>query len=209
MAVDEQGKPRIEYGLRTAWRNSRWVYLLIAASIFFPIVFLQAARLRWLLQAQTICLGYWECVKLSLAGNFLNFATPLGSNAGDVFKAVVITKHTDQKTEAVATIALDRVVGLGTLLLCVGAITMLYSAEGPLLSLRPYVLTIVGIGIIAVIAYLSPFIRPAFRALVPGAWLERAKVSSLFNHVLRIDRAARGTSSPPPPTRRCAGRAAG
>lgn len=192
VAVDEQGKPRIEYGLRTAWRNSRGGYLLIALLIYFPTVFLQGIRLRWLLRAQTICLGYWECVKLSVAGNFLNFATPLGSNAGDVFKAVVVTKHTDRKTEAVATIALDRVIGLGTLLLCVGAITIFCSAEGRLGKLRPYVLTAVGIGVVSVIAYLSPFIRPAFRAVVPGRWLESAAASSLFSHVLRMDSAARG-----------------
>lgn len=198
LAVDEQGKPRIEYGLRTAWQNSRGGYLLLAVLIYLPTILLQGIRLQWLLRAQTIGLRYWECVKLSVAGNFLNFATPLGSNAGDVFKAVVVTKHTDRKTEAVATIALDRVIGLGTLLLCVGAITIFCSAEGPLEKLRPYVLTLVGIGVVSVMAYLSPFIRPAFRAtgkasllVVPGAWLESAATSSWFHHIVRIDRAAR------------------
>lgn len=191
MALDEQGKARIEYGLRTAWRNSQGIYLLFAVSIYFPIIFLQALRLQWLLRAQTVRLTFWECVKLSVAGNFLNFATPLGSNAGDVFKAVVVTKHTSRKTEAAATIVLDRVVGLGTLLLCVGAIIAFCPSEGRLGELRPFVFTFVVVGLVGVALYLSPFLRPAARAIVPRDWLERSADSALMEHARRIDRAAR------------------
>lgn len=191
IARDDQGKIRIEYGLKTAWRNSRGVYLLIATLVLFPVTFLQGIRLQWLLRAQKIHVPYWECLKLSFAGNFLNFATPLGSNAGDVFKAVVVTAHTDQKTEAATTIALDRAIGLGTLLVCVGAITTFYTAEGRLAELRPYVLTFLGVGVAIVLAYLSPVLRPLIRMLVPKAWVESAAESSVMGHVRRIDRAGR------------------
>ena len=191
LALDEQGKAQIEYGLRTAWRNSQGVYLLLALAIYLPIIFLQALRLEWLLRAQSVVLSYWECVKLSVAGNFLNFATPLGSNAGDVFKAVVVTKHTSRKTEAAATIALDRVIGLGTLLLCVGAIIAACPSEGRLGVLRPFVFTSVIVGLVAVALYLSPFLRPAMRAIVPSRWFEQMTDSSPMGHVRRIDRAAR------------------
>ena len=77
LALDEQGKAQIEYGLRTAWRNSQGVYLLQALAIYLPIIFLQALRLAWLLRAQSVVLSNWECVKLSVAGNFRNFATTL------------------------------------------------------------------------------------------------------------------------------------
>ena len=185
IAVDESGSPRIEYGLRTAWRNSKISLLALAALIFFPVVFLQAERLRWLLAAQAISVRFWECVKLSLAGNFLNFAAPLGSTAGDVFKAYFVSLHTHQKTEAMTTVVLDRVIGLATLIAVVAAITTFSPAGHSLGQFRFYVLSMLGAGIVAVFAYLSPFLRKLFNI---RAWLCHLP---MFEHLERIDNAAR------------------
>ncbi|MCH7643692.1 MAG: flippase-like domain-containing protein, partial [Myxococcales bacterium] len=127
-------------------------------------------RLRWLLAAQAIHLSYWDCVKLSFAGNFLNVAAPLGSTAGDVFKAYFVSLHTDRKTEAMTTIVLDRVLGLGTRVLVVALMASMSPADGRLGQFRIYTLVMLAIGIAAVFAYLSPVLR---RKLVPRGWLER------------------------------------
>jgi len=197
VALDDRGELRIAYGLRTAWRSSRGIFLVLAVLIFFPIAFLQGLRLQWLLRAQTIQIGYGECVKLSFAGNFLNFATPLGSNAGDVFKAYFVTAHTEYKTEAATTIGLDRAIGVGTLVLCVGALTT-FGASGTRLSeFRPYVLTILAIGVVGIVAYLSPTLRAKARqvaALVRRGAPHRpapAQGRPVFEQLRRIDHAAR------------------
>lgn len=185
VAVDEQGRPRIAYGLKTAWRNSSKLLLLLAVLLHFPVAFLQAIRLKWLLGAQDIRIRYVDCVRFSFAGNFLNFATPLGSHAGDVFKAYFVTTHTPHKTEAVTTIALDRAIGLGTLIVCVAGITTFYSGGGRLAEFRPYVLSVCALGVLAVLAYYSKWLR---RYCFPARWLSRL---SIFTQLQRIDHAAR------------------
>ena len=97
IAEAQDGSLMIAYGFLSAWSNSHKYLLLLALFIHFPVVFPQAFRFRLMLAAQKIRMGYWECLKLSFAGNFLNFATPLGSNAGDVFKAYFTSLHTDHK----------------------------------------------------------------------------------------------------------------
>lgn len=185
VAVDKQGEPRISYGLGTAWtRSDKWL-LLLALAIHFPVVFPQTLRFQWLLRAQGIRVDYWKCLKMTFAGNFLNFVTPFGSHLGDVFKAYFVAQHTDHKTEAVTTVFLDRLVGLGSLLLVVALITTLSPSDSRLAGFRPYMLGMLGAGVLASIAYLSPALR---RHLLPRAWLERLPIAGQLQ---RIDRTAR------------------
>lgn len=183
IAVDERGDYRINYGLRSAWSRSRKAILLLAVAIHFPVVLPQALRFKWMLRAQSIQVGYWECVKLSFAGNFLNFATPLGSNIGDVFKAYFVSQHTAHKTEAVTTVALDRIIGLVSLLLVVAAITTFSPNESRLADFRPYMLGMLGACVLGALAYLSPTLR---RHLAPRAWLARLP---MIDQLQRADRA--------------------
>ena len=133
IAVDADGVPQIAYGLRSAWTNSHKWLLLLAVFMHFPVIFPQALRFRWLLSAQGIHLSYRDCLKMSFAGNFLNFAAPFGSHGGDVFKAYFASLHTDRKTEAVTTVILDRFIGLTSLVLVVVAITV-FSPSGRTLA---------------------------------------------------------------------------
>jgi len=189
IATDPRGEPRISWGVRTAWRNSTKWLLLLAVAVHLPVGFLQGVRIRWLLRAQSIALGYWDCVKLSFAGNFLNFAAPLGSNAGDIFKAYFVSLHTSHKTEAVTTVALDRLIGLGTLLVVVAIITALSPKESRLAEFGPYLLTLLGVGGVAASVYLSASLR---RRLPPPAWLRRLP---MFTHLQRMDHAARALAN--------------
>jgi len=185
IANHEDGTAKIVFGLRTAWRNSTKSYLLLAVLIHFPVVFPQALRFQWLLGAQNITVGYWECVKLSFAGNFLNFATPFGSHAGDAFKAYFASLHTEHKTEAVTTVVLDRFIGLGSLLLVAAAITAFSPAQGRLAALRPYMFGMIGMGTVAAVAYLSPALRKRW---VNFRWLSRLP---MLHQLKRVDKTAR------------------
>lgn len=184
IAVDADGAHRISYGLKSAWRDSVKYFLLLALAMHSVVVFFQAVRLRWLLGAQDIRVGYWDCLKLSFAGNFLNFATPLGSNAGDVFKAYFVTTHTTHKTEAATTIALDRAIGLGTLISCVALIAALSPTDSRLAAFRPYMLTALGLGVVGLLAYLSSTLR---RYIFQRRWFQRLP---LLEQLRRIDNTA-------------------
>ncbi len=189
IAVNEDGSARVTLGLIAAWAQSDKALLLLAVIMHMPVALFQGIRLKWLLGAQGIRLSFWECSKLSWAGNFLNFATPLGSNAGDVFKAYFTSLHTEKKTEAVTTIVIDRLVGLGSLLLVVALITTFSSVESRLAQFRPYMLSMLGIGAAAVFVYLSPVVR---RSPLPQQLLRRLPQQK---HLKRIDETARAVAS--------------
>lgn len=100
----------------------RWVVL--ATIIWAPIYLICSLRLVVMMATQGVKIGLWEAVKLTYAGGFLNFAMP-GATGGDVYKAYCVTRGTDRKTEAVMAVFLDRVVGLTSLVLIGGVMSVL------------------------------------------------------------------------------------
>ncbi len=119
-----EADPAIElhYGLRSTWSRAETRTLLYAFAIFAPVTLLQSLRFQLMLRAQEIDVTFWESVKLCYAGNFLNFLAGLGTTGGDVFKMYYVALHTEQKTEAVTTVFLDRVVGLFGMVLLVACV---------------------------------------------------------------------------------------
>lgn len=169
VAADEDGSERIERGLATALGQSNLSIIGLAFLVFAPVPFIQSLRFKLMLAAQEIHLTYWECVKLSFGGNFLNFVFLLGTTAGDVFKAYYTALHTDRKTEAVTTILLDRFVGLFGLLV-VAIATMFVGSDNPLLGdLRVFALLIIGVFALGAIVVTSRRLR----ALAPTRFLSR------------------------------------
>jgi hypothetical protein len=143
---------------------------LLALAVFTPVPLLQSLRLVWMLRIQDIRIGYWLAVKLSFAGNLLNFVV-VGSIGGDLYKAFYLTKHTRHKTEAVTTILIDRVVGLTSLVILTGVVTML-SFNNPLIGQLTVVGTLklgpaTGLMLLALaagaVSYFNPWLRRVLR----------------------------------------------
>ncbi len=184
IATNSDGVPQISYGLLSAWRWSNKGLLLFAVLIYFPVVFPLAQRFRILLRVQEINLSFRESVRLTFAGNFLNFTTPLGSNAGDLFKAYFASLHTPRKTEAVTTVVLDRIIGLGTLIVVAAAITLFAPSQSRLAELRPYMLTLLIAGGVGAALFFSPLAR---RFSLPQRFHSIAAVQQ----IIRVDQAIR------------------
>ena len=104
-------------GILAAWRGSDKHLLAVAFVVFLPAPVIQAARFEWMLRAQGIAISLWQSLKLSYTGAFFNLFVPAGSVGGDVVKAYYAAQHTSLKTEAVAGVLLDRVLGLAGFLL--------------------------------------------------------------------------------------------
>ena len=93
--------------------------------------------LRWWLLVRALDLPFRirDAMRLGSLGYLLNFFS-LGSVGGDLFKAVFIAREQPQRrTEAVATVVVDRVVGLYALLL-VASGAVLFSEMGSVASSR-------------------------------------------------------------------------
>lgn len=185
VARDEKGDRLLSYGLITAWDQSEGVFLLLSFSVFMIVPFLQAIRIKWLFRAQDIPIGLWESIKVTFAGNFLNFAAPLGATGGDVFKAYYFSLHTTRRTEAVTTVFLDRAIGLGSLVLVVAVIALLSPAGSKLADFRGYTLGFLAIGVVGGVAYLSPGLRSL---LLRPSLVERLPMR---DQIRRIDSATR------------------
>jgi uncharacterized protein (TIRG00374 family) len=101
--------------------NLWWFALGIACMglvCYFGIV-----RWQWILRVQGLDIRFWRATSIFFIGMFFN-AFMLGSTGGDVIKAVYVAHETHhKKAEAVATVVVDRVIGL--LVLFVIALVMM------------------------------------------------------------------------------------
>lgn len=123
LATTEQlgkGERAIEKGLKSIIREADWNWGFWAILALAPTTFIMAWRLQILLATQDIHLSYRDCMLLTFAGNFFNFAMP-GTTGGDIYKAYHIAKQTHRRTEGITIVLLDRAVGLISFLLLAAA----------------------------------------------------------------------------------------
>jgi uncharacterized protein (TIRG00374 family) len=111
-------------GLRTLFRRLDLRYLALAFAAFGPALFLLAVRWRFLLRASGVVIPFWILVRLHYMSFFFNMFLP-GGAGGDIIKAVYVTQHSTQKTEAATVVLVDRVVGLVGLLVMAGGVVLL------------------------------------------------------------------------------------
>lgn len=146
-------------------RPKRWELLSLAQAL--ALTAMTVGMLRWwgLVRAFGIPFEIREALRLGFLGYLLNFVS-LGSVGGDLFKAILVAKHKPQaRPEAVASVVLDRAIGmLGLVLLTVISLTVFPTDELPtvLQRIREFAL------ILTIIACLALLL-----AIYSGRWFER------------------------------------
>ncbi|MFH0947055.1 MAG: lysylphosphatidylglycerol synthase transmembrane domain-containing protein [Planctomycetota bacterium] len=118
--------PRLERGILTVIRSADLLFLLLALALVF--VGSLVATYRWflLLRADKLVRRFRRAFDLTFIGLFFNNLMP-GLTGGDVVKAVYIARdHRHQKTEAVLTVILDRILGITGLALVAGVVLPVY-----------------------------------------------------------------------------------
>jgi uncharacterized membrane protein YbhN (UPF0104 family) len=128
--------------LVAAWTSADPRLLVLALLVFLLTPVLQGVRLRRLLAAQGETIGLAESIRLAFAGNFANFAVPVGSTTGDVLKAAYLRRRMEKPWEAVVLTFVDRAIGFATLLLTVTLIALAAGPESVLAPLRGTLLTL-------------------------------------------------------------------
>ncbi|MCA9133692.1 MAG: flippase-like domain-containing protein, partial [Planctomycetales bacterium] len=159
---------------RAFWAQpKRWELLLAAQLVALTAVLLSFMRWRVIVLAFTIPFSLREALRLGFLGYLLNFIS-LGSVGGDVFKAILVARNKPEKRpEAVASVLLDRAVGLlGLVVLAWISLTLFAGDElsGLLLGIWR------GAGILAGSALVG-----MLAALLAGAWFD-----SLLDTVARL-----------------------
>jgi len=154
------------------WNQPKdWWMLCAAACCCLTAVLLTFARWYLLIRTLGLQLRLRDAVRLGFLGYALNFVS-LGSVGGDLFKAVFLAHgQPGRRTEAVATVVVDRVVGLYALFLVASGAILLTGVDQrshsePLRVVCRSTLTATAVLTAAVVVLLS--LRPR-----EGRWTER------------------------------------
>lgn len=100
--------------------------LIAGAALFISSIAIIGCRLRYLLTNQGLLLNYSEAISLTFIGYFFNNFLPT-SIGGDVVKAYYASKKTANKVGCFATVLMDRLLGMFSLLLIATVILVLSS----------------------------------------------------------------------------------
>jgi glycosyltransferase 2 family protein len=161
-------------------------FLALSIVLMGTILILGVLRWHMILKVHGLRLPLGRTAEISLIGHFFN-SFLLGSVGGDLLKAYYVARETHhKKTEAVVTVAVDRIIGLFSMLL-LACLMML--ATRPLLAvmnprLKPVIWLILAMtGACAVFIFLSfwggvskgiPQVRVWLRKLPKGEMIERS-----------------------------------
>ncbi len=151
---------------RVFWQQpKRWDLMLLALSSALLAIVVGILRWRRLVLAFQIPFTPIEALRLGFIGYLLNFVS-FGSVGGDLFKAILVAKDKPQRRpEAVASVLLDRAIGLLGLILLASLSLIAFSGSGlpaPLIVIRNWS---TGIAILSIVALLT--------AIYAGTWFDR------------------------------------
>lgn len=144
-------------GIGSLFRSLDLGLLGLAFAAFGPPLFLMAFRWRLLLRASGVHIPFFTLVRLHYMGFFFNTFMP-GGAGGDIIKAVYVTRHSAQKTEAATMVLIDRVVGVVGLLLMAGGVVVLDYREMRGIALPVGAISLV-LAAAAVLFFSAPFRR--------------------------------------------------
>lgn len=104
--------------------QKQWGQLLLAGCLITTSVMLTFVRWYFLARALQLRFGVRDALRLGFIGYLFNFVS-LGSVGGDLFKAIFIAREQPgRRTAAVATVVVDRLVGLYAVVVVAAAATL-------------------------------------------------------------------------------------
>jgi glycosyltransferase 2 family protein len=179
----ELGPVDIERGLPSMLRRMSGWLTGLAAACYLPVLFICSLRFIVVMSIQGVRLSVWEAVKITYAGAFLNFAMP-GSTGGDLYRAYCVARRTDRKTEAATAVFIDRVIGLSSMMMLGGAMSLV----GWAIHLEiGWAARAIGLMLVLMIVGAGLFFSQTFRRLIRyDRILQRLPLSHQFQ---RIDQA--------------------
>lgn len=182
-------------GFKRLWYEEKhWPLLGAAVACTLAAILLNFVRWHFLIRAVGIDIGMPKTVRFGAIGYAMNFVAP-GSIGGDLFKAIFLAHgQPGRRTEAVATVVADRLLGMTTMLI-IASIGIV--ATGMLQSTKPELRllcnTMFIITAAAVVGGLVIVFIPAQSGRRLTSWTERLPlVGSLFARLLGAVRAFRG-----------------
>ncbi len=175
--------------LAEVWARNPDLRLFVAA-VGLYVGALLVTFLRWhrLVRALGLPFRLRDAVRLGFIGNVFNLVIP-GAVGGDVIKAAFLCREQERKTQAVASMVIDRALGLLGLFVLAGAVGAFAwpSADVRVRNLIAFAWIMVACGTIGLAILFTPLLYRPFLALVRG----RGKLEALFNELITMASAYR------------------
>ena len=137
--------------------------LIIIGVIYYGLVNILGSVRWWvLLKSQKIPISLWNANRLTFLGYFFNNVMP-GLTGGDIVKSYYVARETRQKTAAITTVFLDRLIGLVCLAIMAGAMILVNAGDPKFRGPAMVILSFLGITGALSVAFFSRRVRRALR----------------------------------------------
>ncbi|MHC4079130.1 MAG: lysylphosphatidylglycerol synthase transmembrane domain-containing protein [Planctomycetota bacterium] len=176
---------RILPGLPKYWLHLDVPLFLMGAFCYLVAAMFAITRWWWLLKTNDLSVSYWDATRFAWIGIFFNNIVP-GQTGGDLIKALYVMKRCHgNRAEALVSVIVDRVMGLGSLSLLAAFAVLFYLDDSDFRLLAVAIWgVLLGVVLLGVIAF-SRRIRNLIR--LPGLI---QKLPGGFGHLLqRLDQA--------------------
>jgi glycosyltransferase 2 family protein len=166
-------------------------WMMLAIGCIGVVIMLAVVRWHWILQVQGLNIPFWRVFSINFIGLFFN-AFMLGATGGDVMKAWYVAHDTHhKKAEAVATVIVDRIIGLLVLFMIALVMMTIYWRrvfDDPKLIWFSIATLAVVLGTVAV-TFLG--LWKGFADKVPGlrAWLQKLPKHDMLLRMIQAYRA--------------------
>lgn len=161
----------------------QWRWAAPAVVLFISAQAMLAVRWVLLLRVQGVHLAMSQAVKLTFLGLFYNNVMP-GAVGGDILKAWFVTRHSDRhlRVEAALTVLVDRLIGLGGILLVAAVASLMLGGEVAYegIQIRWLVRGIV-VGMLPLAALVLS--RRSRQWLLARPWLQRMRFAVVLNKI--------------------------
>ena len=159
----------------------QWKFLAAALTLCMSSIILTFFRWYLLVKALDFPFSFRDAMRLGFLGYLFNYVAP-GAVGGDAIKAVMMaSEQPSRRAVAVATILLDRILGLEALLI-VGAGSVLFVSGD--IQHREKIVTVLWGGSLAGLLGLTVMLSPAARSRPVMALIRLPKVGRLFADLL-------------------------
>ncbi|GIW88063.1 MAG: hypothetical protein KatS3mg108_2387 [Isosphaeraceae bacterium] len=160
----------------------------LAFVFYLAALVLTFVRWYWLVRALGLPFRFRDALRLGFIGNVFNLVIP-GAVGGDLVKAAFLCREQARKTQAVASMVIDRGVGLLGLFLLAGVagLFVLGEASGPVRGL----IGLAWLAVVAGVAGLTILFTPALYRPLEGLVRGRGRFEAVFHEMVALASAYR------------------
>ncbi|MFA5500048.1 MAG: lysylphosphatidylglycerol synthase transmembrane domain-containing protein [Candidatus Omnitrophota bacterium] len=136
-----------------AFASTKVPIFLLSVFFFILAIFVASERLKLITRAQEIPVTYKEAVSLTFIGYFFNNFLPTAIG-GDLVKAYYLSHKTDNKAGSFASVLIDRIMGLVTMVF-MAFIALFFVKEGVVDNTVKYIVYFITLGALLAIIFMT------------------------------------------------------